>query len=178
VPACQAYDPAFAYEVAAIVQAGLQRMYGPTTHADEHDVFYYITLYNENAVMPPRQEGLDPADIVRCLYRWQPARTPLVSVLLGDGAGPIVAVTDFMKIVPEQIARFVPNRLFVPLGTDGMGLSYTREALRAHFEVDTGNVVVAVLSALRAQGEIKEETVADAIRRFGIDPDAPDPRIA
>jgi pyruvate dehydrogenase E1 component len=244
VPACQAYDPAFAYEVAAIVQAGLQRMYAGGGAADtDRDVFYYITLYNENAVMPAMPEGLDPADIVRGLYRWhaapdgppikasilfsgslhtaareaaevlandygvaaelwsatsykslreealsverwnrlhpsQPARSTLVSDLLGDGAGPIVAVTDFMKIVPEQIARFVPNRLFVPLGTDGMGRSDTREALRAHFEVDAGNVVVAVLGALHAQGEVKEETVSDAMRRFGIDPEAADPRIA
>ncbi|MCU1502056.1 MAG: aceE, partial [Ilumatobacteraceae bacterium] len=243
VPACQAYDPAFAYEVAAIVQAGIQRMYGDATPADERDVFYYITLYNENAVMPPLPEGLDPADIVRGLYRWapapngpplratllfsgslhgaareaaeilahdygvaaelwsatsykrlreealtterwnrlhpsQPTRTPLVAELLGDGQGPIVAVTDFMKIVPEQVARFIPNRLFVPLGTDGMGRSDTREALRAHFEVDAGNVVVAVLSALQAQGEIKEETVDDAIRRFNINPEAKDPRDA
>ncbi|MEO5898996.1 MAG: pyruvate dehydrogenase (acetyl-transferring), homodimeric type, partial [Ilumatobacteraceae bacterium] len=203
VPACQAFDPSFAYEVAAIVQAGLQRMWGDTSPAADRDVFYYITLYNENIVMPAMPEGLDPADIVRGLYRWapapdgpplratllfsgslqgaareaaevlaseygvaaelwsatsykslreealsterwnrlhpsQPARTTLVSELLGDGAGPIVAVTDFMKIVPEQVARFIPNRLFVPLGTDGMGRSDTREALRAHFEVDAG----------------------------------------
>ena len=59
-----------------------------------------------------------------------------------------------------------------------MGRSDTREALRAHFEIDTGNVVVGVLSALHAQGEVKEEVVADAIRRFGLDPEAPDPRNA
>ena len=112
------------------------------------------------------------------LHPSQPARTSLVGELLGDGVGPIVAVSDFMKIVPEQIARFVPHRMFVPLGTDGMGRSDTREALRAHFEIDTGNVVVAVLSALFAQGEVKEETVNDAIRRFGLDTEAPDPRNA
>ena len=243
VPACQAYDPAFAYEVAAIVKAGIERMYGHGDAGLDRDVFYYITLYNENYPMPAMPEGLDPNDIVRGLYRWrsapdgppikatilfsgplhtaateaaeilaadygvaaelwsatsykslreealtterwnrlhpsQPARTSLVGELLGDGAGPIVAVSDFMKIVPEQIARFVPHRMFVPLGTDGMGRSDTREALRAHFEIDTGNVVVAVLSALFAQGEVKEETVNDAIRRFGLDPDAPDPRNA
>ena len=81
-----------------------------------------------------------------------------------------------MKIVPEQVARFLPNRLFVPLGTDGMGRSDTREALRKFFEVDAANVVVAVLSALCAQGEVKAETVAEAIARFGIDPEAADPR--
>ncbi len=74
VPAVQAYDPAFAYEVAAIVQAGMHRMYGPDTPPDERDVFYYLTLYNENYVMPPMPEG-DPqaiaAGIVEGLYRWQ-----------------------------------------------------------------------------------------------------------
>ena len=75
--------------------------------------------------------------------------------LLADSSGPIVAVTDFMKIVPEQVARFVPDRPFVPLGTDGMGRSDTREALRRFFEVDAGHVVVAVLSALAELGEVK-----------------------
>ena len=80
-----------------------------------------------------------------------------------------------MKIVPEQVARFVPNRLFVPLGTDGMGRSDTREALRRHFETDAGHVVVAVLSALAAQGAIDAKEVEKAIADYGIDPDLPDP---
>ena len=63
VPPCQAYDPAFAYEVATIVQAGIQRMYGPDTPAADRDVFYYVTLYNENYPMPAMPEGLDAADI-------------------------------------------------------------------------------------------------------------------
>ena len=75
-----------------------------------------------------------------------------------------------MKIVPEQVARFLPDRLFVPLGTDGMGRSDTREALRRFFEVDTGHVVVAVLAALAEQGEVKAEVVAEAIARYEIDP--------
>ncbi|MEQ1701661.1 MAG: pyruvate dehydrogenase (acetyl-transferring), homodimeric type, partial [Ilumatobacteraceae bacterium] len=192
VPPCQSYDPAFAYEVAAIIQAGIHRMYGPDS--TDRDVFYYITLYNENYPMPAMPEGLDAAHIVRGLYRWQaapdsterratvlfsgsaqgaaraaaeelaqygigvelwsatsykalrddalsaerwnrlhphePAKVPLVQQLLADSPGPIVAVSDFMKIVPEQVARFLPGRTFVPLGTDGMGRSDTREALR------------------------------------------------
>ena len=80
-----------------------------------------------------------------------------------------------MAIVPEQIARFLPGRSFSPLGTDGMGRSDTREALRRFFEVDTGHVVVATLAALAAQGEIKPETVSDAIRRYDIDPEAVNP---
>ena len=109
------------------------------------------------------------------LHPEQPARTPRVAELLGESPGPIVAVTDFMTIVPEQIARFLPGRSFTPLGTDGMGRSDTREALRRFFEVDTGHVVVATLAALAAQGDVKPEVVSDAIARYDIDPDAVNP---
>jgi pyruvate dehydrogenase E1 component len=242
VPPCQAYDPAFAYEVAAIVQEGLQRMYGGGGGEDP-DVFYYITLYNENYPMPVMPEG-DPAElraaIMRGLYRWAPApeghsrqatllfsgsaqgaarhaaselaehfdvgvdlwsatsykrlrenaleverwnrlhpgstqRTPEVAQLLADAPGPVVAVTDFMKIVPEQIARFLPGRTFVPLGTDGMGRSDTRDSLRNFFEIDTGHVVVGVLSALLATGEVGADQVEAAISRYGIDAETIDP---
>ena len=80
-----------------------------------------------------------------------------------------------MKIVPEQIARFLPTRSFVPLGTDGMGRSDTREALRRHFETDAGHVVVAVLSALAAQGAVEPGQIEKAIADYGIDPDQPNP---
>ena len=80
-----------------------------------------------------------------------------------------------MKIVPEQVARWLPNRSFLPLGTDGMGRSDTRESLRRFFEVDEGHVVVAVLSALASQGAVAHDVVAKAIEEFGIDPDAVDP---
>jgi pyruvate dehydrogenase E1 component len=245
VPACQAYDPAFAYELAAIVKAGLERMYGPDTPESERDVFYYLTLYNENYVMPP--EPADPAvadGIMRGLYRWQsgpdglgkratilfsgtahtaaraaaaelaehygvsvelwsatsykrlreealgaerwnrlhpgePARTPVVTQLLEESAGPITAVTDFMKMVPDQIGRFVPaGRPFNVLGTDGMGRSDTREALRRHFEVDAGHVVVATLTGLMHAGEVDAATIADAIARYDIDAEALDPLYA
>ena len=245
VPACQSYDPAYAYEVAAIVRHGLHRMYGgelgPNGENDP-DVFYYLTLYNENYPMPARPAGVTDADIVSGLYRWQaapsntthratilfsgsaqgaahaavrelaekfdvgaelwsatsykvlrenalsverdnrlhparPADTPRVTDLLARSEGPITAVTDFMKIVPEQIARFVPDRVFVPLGTDGMGRSDTREALRAHFEVDMPSVVVAVLSGLLRSGAIAASVVNDAITRYGLDPDRLDPYI-
>jgi pyruvate dehydrogenase E1 component len=243
VPPVQAYDPAFAYEVATIVQAGLHRMYGPDTPPEDRDVFYYLTLYNENYVMPPIPQGdleAISAGIVEGLYKWQdapegpanratvlfsgsaqgaarqavtelaehfdvgvelwsatsykrlredaldvarwnrlhpdqPARTARVTQLLGESTGPIVAVTDFMTSVPDQISRFLPGRSFTPLGTDGMGRSDTREALRHFFEVDTGHVVVAVLAALAAQGDVKPEVVNDAIARYDIDPDAVNP---
>jgi pyruvate dehydrogenase E1 component len=242
VPPCQAYDPAFAYEVAAIIQAGIQRMYGPEADlpdAPERDVFYYITLYNENYPMPALPEGLATADIMRGLYRWapapegkdrhatllfsgsaqgaaraaaaelaeygvgvelwsatsykalrddalsaerwnrmhphEPAKPTVVTQLLAEAPGPIVAVSDFMKAVPEQVARFLPGRTFVPLGTDGMGRSDTREALREYFEVDTGHVVVAVLSALLADGKASADEVQAAIARHNINPDSADP---
>jgi pyruvate dehydrogenase E1 component len=100
-----------------------------------------------------------------------------VTKSLNEGQGPIVAVTDFMKIVPEQVARFIPDRLFIPLGTDGMGRSDTREALRAHFEIDTDNVVVATLAALAQQGHIESSVVTAAIKAAALDTDRTDPYV-
>jgi pyruvate dehydrogenase E1 component len=103
-------------------------------------------------------------------------RAARVTELLSAGTGPVVAVTDFMKAVPDQIGRWVPEgRRFAPLGTDGFGRSDTREALRRHFEIDTGHVVTAVLAALAADGTVEPAIVKDAIQRYGIDPDAVDP---
>jgi pyruvate dehydrogenase E1 component len=102
----------------------------------------------------------------------EPWRIPLVTQLLSETQGPVVAVTDFMKIVPEQVARFVPGRTFVPLGTDGMGRSDTREALRRLFEVDAGHIVVAVLSAMMSEGAATADEVRAAIERHHIDPEA------
>ena len=221
-----------------------ERMYGAVARRTR-DVFYYLTLYNENYPMPaapdvagprrghrPRPVPLRrprrtagtaghgavqrlgarrrprrrpprcssattsastcgrPRRTRRCarrrstVERWnrlhpgEEQRTPLVAELLADAPGPIVAVTDFMKIVPEQVARWLPGRTFIPLGTDGMGRSDTREALRRYFEVDEGHVVVAVLSALAAQGAVGADVVAKAIGDYGIDPDAPTPGAA
>ena len=241
VPAVQAYDPAFAYELGAIVQAGLDRMYGGGP-ADWTDVFYYITLYNENYEMPvmPEVEGLaeqivegihkfadapdvDGAKAATILFsgvthlaaraaavelaehygvaaelwsvtsykalredglsaerhnRLHPGgeqRIPLVAERLAESSGPITAVSDFMAIVPDQIRQFVDDRTFTTLGTDGMGRSDTREALRHFFEIDTGHVVVAVLAGLLADGEVEASVVEDAIARYDIDTDAADP---
>ena len=93
---------------------------------------------------------------------------------LSNGSGPVVAVSDYMKMVPDQVGRWIPRR-YVTLGTDGFGRSDTREALRRFFEVDTGHVVVAVLSGLAADGVIEPHVVADAIKRYGIDPDVGNP---
>jgi pyruvate dehydrogenase E1 component len=237
IPNLSAYDPAFAYEVATIIEDGISRMYGP----EPEDRFYYLTLYNENYEMPDMPEGTSEG-IIRGLYRFAPApegprrratilfsgsmygpateaqrllaehhdvaaelwsatsykalredalskerwnrlhpseapRTPYVTDVLTDAEGPIVAVTDFMKAVPDQIARWVPAH-FTPLGTDGYGHSDTRAHLRRHFEVDAANIVVATLDGLRSTGDGKAEEVADAITRYGINPEAPDPRNA
>ena len=240
VPPVKAYDPAFAYELGAIVQAGIQRMYGGGPPS-ETDVFYYITLYNETYEMPPIPERAGVAEgIVEGLYKWadapdgpemaatilfsgsahtaareaadelaehygvaaelwsatsykalreegaeaerwnrlhpsQTPRVPRVAQILADSQGPITAVTDFMASVPEQIEPYLGNRSFTSLGTDGMGSSDTREALRRYFEVDTGHVVVAILASLVADGQIDSSVVEDAIARYDIDPDAVDP---
>jgi pyruvate dehydrogenase E1 component len=238
VPNVKAFDPAFAYETAIIVRDGIRRMYTGDKH---EDIFYYLTLYNENYHMPPIPEepGVEEG-VLRGLYRFakgpdgprrratvlfsgsasqaaleaqqllaenhdvsaelwsatsykllredalsaerenrlhpsRPPQTPYVTDALNQAEGPIVAVTDFMKAVPDQVARWVPGH-FVPLGTDGFGRSDTRAALRRFFETDAAHVAVAVLDGLRAIGEGKAEEVADAIKRYGIDADAPDPR--
>ncbi len=80
-----------------------------------------------------------------------------------------------MKAVPDQIARFLGHRNFVPLGTDGFGRSDTRDNLRRYFEVDTAHLVVATLSALAASKDIGADTVSEAIGFFGLDPETPDP---
>jgi pyruvate dehydrogenase E1 component len=111
------------------------------------------------------------------LHPTESARVPLVTERLGTEGGPIVAVTDFMKVVPDQVSRWV-RQPFVPLGTDGFGRSDTREQLRWFFEVDMPHVVVATLWALARQGEVKPEVVAEAIAHYGIDPERIDPRYA
>ena len=234
VPVCQAYDPAFAYEVGTIIEHGLDRMYGTRPE----DVFYYIALYNENYTQPPKPPEVDQG-IMDGLYRWkttpegtnteaailfsgtanlaareaaddlarhfgvgaelwsatsykalreealdierwnrlhpgEDTRTPLVTKLLSGVGGPIVAVTDFMTLVPDQVARWIPGD-FHTLGTDGYGRSDSRPALRRFFETDTGHIVVAVLSALAAGGRGTTETVAEAIDRYGIDPETINP---
>ena len=101
---------------------------------------------------------------------------PLVTQLLDESQGPITAVSDFMRMVPEQINRFVPDgRQYNVLGTDGMGRSDTREALRRFFEIDMGHVVVGVLTGLLEAGQVDSGAVDDALKRYDIDVDAGDP---
>jgi pyruvate dehydrogenase E1 component len=142
--------------------------------ADEHDVgadVWSATSYQQlrnDALEVERWNRLHPTGAQRRAY---------VVEAFGELAGPVVAVTDFVKAVPDQIARWVPQP-FVPLGTDGFGLSDARAPLRRHFEVDAAHVVVAALDGLAQRGDVKVDVVAAAIDRYGIDSDALDPRDA
>jgi pyruvate dehydrogenase E1 component len=235
IPNLFAYDPAFSYELAVILEDGLRRMYW-----DREDVLYYVTLYNENYPMPALPPGAEEG-ILRGLYqlrgtpegpaerrrvhlfgsgtalrevlraqeilaerygvaadvwsatsykrlreealaaeRWNmlhPAKEPrvpwVVAALAGDQA-PVVAVSDFMKAVPDQVARWFPGRFF-SLGTDGFGRSDTREALRRHFEVDAESIVVAALHQLARAGSFQPEWVESAVEELGLDPEKPYP---
>jgi pyruvate dehydrogenase E1 component len=232
-PACVAYDPAFAFELAVIAEDALRRMYGAT---DEHpageSIFYYLTVYNEPYRQPAMPEGVDAEGIRKGLYRYAPApastdgedarpraqilasgvavqaalkaqaklaeewgvaadvwsatswnelrrdavaaeehallhpseqaRTPYVTQVLSDAPGPVVAVSDWMRAVPDQIARWVPGD-YSSLGTDGFGRSDTRGALRRYFHVDAESVVVAVLTELVRRGEVKPEALQQAV---------------
>jgi pyruvate dehydrogenase E1 component len=140
--------------------------------AEHYDVA--AELWSATSYKALREEAL-AAERWNRLHPSQAPKVPRVAQILEPSRGPIVAVSDFMAVVPEQVQRFVPDRTFVPLGTDGMGRSDTREALRRHFEVDTGHVVLAVLDGLLADGAIDESALADAIERYDIDPDAVNP---
>ena len=98
----------------------------------------------------------------------QDKRVPYVSDALSDSAGPVVAVSDWMRAVPDMIRQWVPSH-YITLGTDGFGFSDTRPAARRHFNVDAQSIVVAVLSALAASGEVDTKLAVDAARRYRID---------
>jgi pyruvate dehydrogenase E1 component len=110
------------------------------------------------------------------LHPESPPRTPFVAEQLAEAEGPIIAVSDWVRGVPDGIARFVPQP-YVVLGTDGYGFSDVRAALRRHFEVDAAHVTVATLDALAQLGDVKAEEVADAIERYEIETEGPDPRV-
>lgn len=233
IPVAEVYDPAFAYETAAIIKRGMQRMY-----VDNEDIYYYLTLYNENYVQPAKPDGVDDG-IINGIYRFSKAlegttsqatilfsgatqgaarqaqsdlaeqygvgaelwsvtsykklreealsverwnrlhplqekKIPLVTQLLLLARGPVVAVTDYMRAVPDQVSRWVPSA-YVSLGTDGFGRSDVREALRSFFEVDTGHIVVTVLGQLAEQGSIDVRLVDQAVDHYGIDTDVSAP---
>jgi len=233
IPNCISYDPTYAYELAVIIQDGMRRMY-----AEQEDVFFYITVMNENYAHPgmpsgsehgilkgmyllredPDGEGprvqlmgagtilhevLAAADLLRQdwgvsadvwsatsftelrrdgleAYRWNllhpdaPPCQSYVEQCLGRRKGPVIAASDYMKLVADQIRAFVPRR-FEALGTDGFGRSDTREKLRAFFEVNRQWIALTALRALAADGEIPTGRPAEAISKYGIDPAKPSP---
>jgi pyruvate dehydrogenase E1 component len=120
-----------------------------------------------------RREALD-VERKNLLHPDQPAGVPYVRSCLGDRAGPFIAASDYMKIVPDQIREWVPGR-YIVLGTDGYGRSDSRAQLRRHFEVDCPHIVVASLRALADEGKLDMATVKGAMKKFNIDPDKPSP---
>ena len=236
IPNCVSYDPAFAYEVAVIMQDGINRMYGEK----QEDVFYYITTLNEIYDQPAMPEGSEEG-IRKGLYkfervqgkgkgevqllgsgailrhvreaaqilandygissdvysapsfteaaregadagRWnmlhptETPRLPYVAQVMNDK--PAVAATDYMKLFAEQIRAYVPAKHYHVLGTDGFGRSDSRANLRDHFEVDAHHVVVAALHVLAQEGTVDKKVVAEAIAKYGIDPERLNPLYA
>jgi pyruvate dehydrogenase E1 component len=215
IPNCRAYDPCFGYELAAIVQDGARRM----LQAQE-DVFYYVTVMNENYVHPAMPQGAE-AGILKGMYLLQTTESAKLQLLasgtilreamaaaellkqdwgiaanvwsvtsftelrrdgmnaqrarrfggeaqswvercLGATEGPVIAASDYVSAVPDLIRPYVPRK-YVALGTDGFGRSDTRAALRAFFEVDAKNIVLAALA------ELDGALAAEARRRYGLD---------
>jgi pyruvate dehydrogenase E1 component len=237
VPTCRAYDPAFAYELAVIVEDGLKRMY-----RDGDNCFYYLTVMNETYAMPAMPEGAKDG-ILKGLYRvrgsekkkaklqaqllgsgailgevlkaqkmleeqydvaadvWSvtsytelyrdglnaerynmlhPAdekKTPYVTQMLGDAPGVYVAASDYMKVLPASIDRWLPRKLHV-LGTDGFGRSESRASLRDFFEVDARFIVLATLTALLEEKKIDAKVVQKAIKDLEIHPEKKNPAIS
>ncbi|MDR1934791.1 MAG: pyruvate dehydrogenase (acetyl-transferring), homodimeric type, partial [Candidatus Accumulibacter sp.] len=239
VPNCVSYDPSFAYEIAVIMHEGMRRMF-----AEQHDVFYYLTVMNENHEHPEMPAGAE-GDIVKGMYlfrqgakakardgqaaprvqllgsgtifreviaaadllrgdwgvdadlwgcpsfnelaregqdaaRWNmlhPTETPRQSHVercLAGTRGPVVAASDYVRLYAEQIRPFIDRR-YVTLGTDGFGRSDTRAALRHFFEIDRRWIALAALKALADDGAIDRGKVAEAIVKYGIDVNKPNP---
>jgi pyruvate dehydrogenase E1 component len=234
MPNLLAYDPAYAYEIAVIIQDGIRRMY-----KEGESIFYYITVGNEPYAMPSMPKGVEQgilkgmykvhtamnkkaklraqilgsgsilnealqaaqileknygvtADVwsvtsYKCLYtdaieteRWnrlhpdETPRVPYVAQCLQDQQGVFVAASDYLKVLPAMVSKWIPRRI-ATLGTDGFGRSEGREALRDFFEVDARFITVAVLHELAQDGLVGEATVQNAIRDLAINPDKPNP---
>ena len=112
------------------------------------------------------------------LHPEEEPRVPYVASALGEKQGPIIATSDYMKVLPDALARHLPERRLVSLGTDGFGRSEARAELRDHFEVSAAHVVVATLKALSDDGQLEPAAVGKAIADLGIDRDKPDPYLA
>src|SRR5665213_3119030 len=139
----------------------------------EKDYGVPADIYSVTSFSELRREALD-CERYNLLHPQDPPKLPYVSSCLRDVAGPVIAATDYMRAVPDQIRQWVKGR-YVTLGTDGYGRSDSRAALRRHFEVDRNFIVVATLKALAEEGKIDRNTVAKAITALGIDPAKADP---
>ncbi|MGK0298488.1 MAG: pyruvate dehydrogenase E1 component [Gammaproteobacteria bacterium] len=233
IPNCIAYDPTFAYELAVIIHGGLKRMF-----INDEDVYFYITVMNENYEHPAMPKGIEEeilngiylfkkggkdklkvqlmgsgtifreviaaADLLKQDFgvdsdlwsvtsfnelrregldveRWNtlhPDKTPKVSYVektFKAHNGPIIAATDYMKIYADQIRNFLPGRNYTVLGTDGFGRSDTRAQLRKHFEVNRYYIAVAALTSLVNEKLLPAAKVTEAIKKYGIDPEKPNP---
>jgi pyruvate dehydrogenase E1 component len=235
IPNCVAYDPTYAYELAVIIQDGLRRMY-----QEQEDIYYYITVMNENYEHPAMPEGVEKG-ILKGMYllregkskknapkvqllgsgtilreviagadllekdfgiaadiwsvtsfnelrrdgidvqRWnmlhpeaEPRRSH-IETCLKDREGPVIASTDYMKMFADQVRGCLPTHHFHALGADGFGRSDTREKLRRFFEVDRNYVAVAALKALADMELVPRKKVTEAIKKYGIDPNKPNP---
>jgi pyruvate dehydrogenase E1 component len=139
--------------------------------ADRYEVatdVWSVTSYNNlrrDALSVERWNRNHPAE---------PARRPYVLEALNGNAGPIIAATDYMKIVPDQLAPWLTDRL-VALGTDGFGRSDNREHLRRFFEVNAESIACATLSRLAREGKFDANKAAQAFHDLGVDADAADP---
>ena len=231
LPTCAAYDPAYAYEIATIIQDGIRRMY-----QENEDLFYYLTVGNENYAHPPMPSGCKEG-ILKGIYkyraaeggtaavnlfgsgpifnealraqqilaekyqvhadvwsvtsynelrrnaleveRWnrlhpaEPQKIPYILEALKGTDAPIIAATDFMKVMSDQLAPWLPNRL-TSLGTDGFGRSDNREHLRRHFENDAESIAAAALSRLAHDGKFDPAAAQQAILDLGLDPEKKD----
>jgi pyruvate dehydrogenase E1 component len=139
----------------------------------EDDFGVYADVWSATSMNELRRDGL-AAQRWNLLHPEQPRRASYVEQCLSGRAGPVVAATDYMKIYADQIREFVPNR-YVVLGTDGFGRSDTRAKLRQFFEVNRYYIAVAALKALADEGIIPGARVTEAIKKYGVDPEKPDP---
>ncbi|MCA9229091.1 MAG: pyruvate dehydrogenase (acetyl-transferring), homodimeric type [Planctomycetales bacterium] len=227
-PTVRAYDPAYAYETAVVIFDGLKRLY-----EDDETAIYYITLENENYLMPEMPADCEEG-IIRGMYRvastetdgprvqlfgsgpilreslraskilaedfgvasdvwsvtsynqlrrdaqecrrWNmlnPGKTPrraYVEEQLKGAEGPVVAATDYMRVLSDQLGPWVPGGVF-SLGTDGMGRSESREKLRRHFEVDAECISVAALYQLTKREQFETKKLTKAVKLLGINPE-------
>ena len=139
----------------------------------ENDYGVPADVFSVTSFSELRREALE-IERWNMLHPGEPARVPYVEQLLKDREGPVIAATDYMRVVPDQIREWVGGR-YVTLGTDGYGRSDSRAALRKHFEVDRNYIAVAALKALADQGKVDQNTVIGAMQKLGIDPSKPVP---